>query len=156
MTLESKSISLAMVALLFLAQASSCGHETPPTCKKFDDLSGPERERQFPTYDVDTQLDIYVCAMQRKPPISTWAYDIAKGGEKKLPAVTQRLMAEQDPVMQYHFIHLLQIMSEEPYFRGKQDVVNQVRQVISKMSQSPARAQAEQALSEIEKNAVGD
>lgn len=155
MILQSKVFCLAIVLLLALTPNSSCSHEMPPVCKDFYTLSGQEREREFPTYAVDEQLDIYVCAMRKTPPVSTWAYDIAKGGERKLPVVTQRLKAERDPVMQYHLIHLLQIMSEEPYFRGRQDIVDEVLGVISGMSYSPARTQAEEALSEIEKNAKG-
>ena len=156
MILQNQVVRFAMVVLLASGQGSSCRHDTPPVCKEFHDLSGQVREKEFPTYAVDKQLDIYRYEMQKKPPASGWAYDIAKGGEGKLPAVTQRLKAEQDAVMQYHFIHLLQIMSEEHYFRGRQDIVDQVREVVSRMSYSPARTQAEEALSEIEKNAKGD
>ncbi|MGI8732267.1 MAG: hypothetical protein ACR2LM_03070 [Pyrinomonadaceae bacterium] len=156
MTLENKIVCLMIVLLVALAPNSSCRHETPGVCREFYDLSGQQREKEFPTYLADKQLDIYRCEMQRKPPASGWAYDIAKGGEKKLPFVIDRLKAERDHVMQYHFIHLLQVMSEQPYFRGRQDVVDQVREVISRMSYSPARTQAQEALSEIEKNAKGD
>jgi len=127
-----------------------------PVCKDFYDLPGKERETEFPKYDVNKQLDIYVCAMRRKPPISTWAYDIAKGGENKMPVVLKRLREEQDPVMQYHLIHLLQIMSEESYFRGRRDVVEEVREVISRMGYSPAKTQAQEAFSEIERNAMSN
>ncbi len=153
----SKVVCLASLLLFTLAPSSSCSvEEPPPVCKDFYDLSGQEREKQFPGYAVDRQLDIYRCEMKRKPPASGWAYDIAKGGERKLSVVTERLKAERDPVMQYHFIHLIQIMSEEPYFRGKREVADQVRQVISRMDSSPAKTQAQEALSEIEKNAKGD
>ena len=156
MILQNQVVRFAMVLLLTSAQGPSCKHDTPPVCKGFYDLSGTVREKEFPTYAVDKQLDIYRCEMQKKPPASGWAYDIAKGGEGKLAAVTQRLKAEQDPVMQYHFIHLLQIMSEEHYFRGKHHIVNEVREVISRMGSSPVRTKAEEALSEIEKNARKD
>lgn len=156
MILQNQVVRFALVVLLTSAQGSSCGPDTPRVCKEFYDLSGHVRENEFPKYGVNKQLDIYRCEMQKKPPASGWAYDIAKGGEGKLLAVTQRLKGEQDPVMQYHFIHLLQIMSEQDYFRRRQDIVEEVRGVISRMSYSPARSKAEEALSEIEKNAKGD
>jgi hypothetical protein len=153
----SKALCLTLVLLFTLTPSSSCSvEEQPPVCKDFYALSGQEREKEFPGYVVGRQLDIYRCEMKRKPPASGWAYDIAKGGERKLPVVTERLNAERDPVMQYYFIHLIQIMSEEPYFRGNLEVVDQVRQVISRMDSSPARTQAQEALTEIEKNAKRD
>lgn len=148
-----KRFQALVVPIFFvLALNSTCKQEMPAVCKQFYDLSGLAREKEFPTYPVNKQLDIYRCAMQMKPPISVWAYDIAKGGEKKIPAVMERLTAEKDEVMQYHLVRLLRVMSEEPYFRGRQDIADQIGKVVSRMRTSPLKTQAQEALNEIEKN----
>lgn len=152
MTMSSKAVCLSVILLLGLVDTSSCRHETPAVCQEFYNLSGQQQEKEFSTYSVEKQLEIYRCEMGKKPPASGWAYDIAKNGEKSVPAVLAKLKGEKDETMQYHLIYIFQVMAEKGHLRERQDVSEQIKQVIAQMKYSVIKEQAQEALNEIEKN----
>ena len=83
MSPETKLMYIVLPLLFTWVPNSSCGKgEMPAVCKEFYQLSAQQRENDFSTYPVDKQLSIYRCAVERRPPESGWAYDIANGGEK--------------------------------------------------------------------------
>src|SRR5262245_50380254 len=89
--LEGPAMRIARIACLFVTtcfiQGSyiSCRQEQPVACGEFFALSVEERERAFPSFPLDRQLEIFRCGMNRRPPTIALAYDIAKGGEKIIP-----------------------------------------------------------------------
>lgn len=142
-----------IAVLLFSSELNfSCRHEEPAVCREFHNLSGQQQEKDFPTFPVEKQLEIYRCEMQMKPPASSWAYEIAKGGGKIIPIVLEKLKIEKEETRQNDLIYLFQVMSEEGYLHDRQDVADQIRQVVSKMKYSAIRNQAQEALNQIEKN----
>ena len=147
-----KILSLSVLFFFVFAPSASCKHEEPLVCKEFYDLPAAQREKDFPAYSVGKQLDIYRCAMQKKPPESGWAHDIAKGGDKIVPVLLERLNAEKNEHMQNHLIYVFEIMSENGYLKGKQEVVDQIRVRVSQISNSLIKADAEESLNRIEKN----
>jgi len=144
-------IWLRVIFLLWIA-SSSCQHDEPRVCKDFYNLPASQREKDFQNYPIVKQLDIYRCAMEKKPPESGWAYDIAKGGDKIVTVLVEQLRAEKDEHMQYHLINVFEIMSEKGYLKGRQDVVDQIRVKVSHISNSLVKTDAEKSLDKIEKN----
>lgn len=152
MVTKIKFLCIVAMLLFTLGLPSCCRHEMPPMCREFYDLPAPQQEKQFPTYPLEKQLDIYRCEMRRKPPVLGRAYDIASGGEKNIPVLLEQLRAEKDEIIQGDFIYIFQIMSREGYLRDKQEVVEQIKRVVSQMTYYRDKEQAQEALDEIEKN----
>ena len=142
-----------MIATLATASIlhQSCGSfEMPQVCKNFYSLPGSERERQFPGYPLDQQLEIYHCGMQYRPPKITWAWDIADRGEKIIPELLRRMKSEESQATQAELIFIFRVMSRRGYLRERHDVVDEIREVVSHMGRN--RTWAQESLDEIEDN----
>src|SRR5258708_7177643 len=81
---------VCLVVMTFVVQGSgvACRQEQQPACKEFFAQSIEQQETLFPTLPLERQLEIFRCGMYRRPPEIALAYDIAKGGEKIVPALT--------------------------------------------------------------------
>ena len=147
-----------MVWLLLLTFAvqgleSGCNQKQPSECKEFFAMSIEQQEAQFRTFNLERQLKTFRCGMERRPPEIGLAYDIAKGGEKIVPALTEALVNEKDEWMQNAIIDIFRVMSNDGYLRGKMEVVQQIRDTVSRMKISRIKKEAEESLNEIERNA---
>ncbi len=91
--------------------------------------------------------------MNRRPPTIGLGYEIAKGGEKIVPALTEALRNEKDEWMQYAIIDIFRVMSKDGYLRGKPVALEQIRNTVSTMKTSRIKKEAEESLKEIEVNA---
>lgn len=127
----------------------------PAECKAFFSLRASESEKLFRTYDLEKQLDLYRCGMKRRPPESSLSLLIAERGESVIPILLPRLEAEKDELFQYAIIDVFRVMSVKGYLRGREDVINRIRQVVARMKISTFREMAENDFSDIEKNSVG-
>jgi hypothetical protein len=131
---------------------------TPPMsaeCKEFFVRPASEREKLFPTYDLDRQLDLYRCGMNRRPPANSLALFIAQRGEPAIPTLLDKLEAERDELFQYKIIYILELMSVKGYLRNRRDVVDRIRQVVAKMKVAAFREMAQEDLNKIEQNSSG-
>jgi hypothetical protein len=145
----SKLLIVALVAALFWNQ--SC--LSPPMsaqCKSFYSLSASERERVFPTYDLEKQLNLSRCGMERRPPDTSLALLIADRREPAIPILLDKLEKEMDEQMQYVIIDALEVMSVRGYLRGKPDAILRIRQVVVRMKSPVLRELAQQKLDRIE------
>jgi hypothetical protein len=128
----------------------------PPTmsdeCKEFFAHPLDEHGKVISTYDLDKQLRVYRCALDRRPPESSLATYIANRGEPAIPTLLDRLEGQTDELFQYGIIDILEVMSIKGYLRDRVDVVNRVRQVVAKMKSQTFREMSEKSLTEIEKN----
>jgi hypothetical protein len=124
-------------------------------CRDFFLRPSSEREKLFPTYDLDKQLDLYRCGMNRRPPDSSLPLFIAERGEAAIPTLLDKLEAEKDELFQYGIIDIFEVMSVKGYLRDRRDVINRIRQVVAKMKVSTFREMAQKDLSQIEKNSFG-
>jgi hypothetical protein len=82
--------------------------------------------------DLDKQLSLYRCGMDRRPPATTLSLLIADRGESILPTLLEKLEREQDEQFQYGIIEILEVMSVKGYLRGKPDAILRIRQLSSK------------------------
>lgn len=143
-----------LIVMTFAVQGSEvgCRQEQQPVCKDFFAQSIEQQETLFRTFPLDRQLEIYRCGMYRRPPEIGLAYDIAKGGEKIIPALTKALREEKDEWMQNAIIDIFRVMSKDGHLRGKMEVVQQIRDTVSRMKASRIKEEAEESLKEIETN----
>ena len=123
-----------------------------PVCKDFYNLAPQEQATQFRTYPIEKQLEIYRCEMRRKPPNLGRAYDIASGGEKVIPVLVEQLRSEEDEHVDNDLIYIFRIMSRDGYLDHKQDVVEQIKEAVSRIKFYRTRQAAQESLDEIEKN----
>ncbi len=124
----------------------------PAECRTFFSQPASVREKQFRTYDLEKQLDLYRCGMRRRPPESSLSLLIAERGEQIIPTLLQQLDAEKDELFQYAIIDIFEVMSIKGYLRNRSDVVSRIRQVVARMKISMFREMAQRDLDEIEKN----
>jgi hypothetical protein len=137
----------------------TCTGCPPPSisteCRDFFSRPTSEREKLFPTYDLDKQLDIYRCGMNRRPPDSSLTLFIAERGEAAIPTLLDKLETEKDEMFQYGIIDIFEVMSVKGYLRNRRDVIDRIRQMVAKMKISTFRDMAQEGLSQIEKNSLG-
>ena len=145
-----------LVALSLLIILSGC-YGCPPTilpreCREFFALPSREQESKFRSYPVEKQVDLYLCGMNREPPEIALAAYIAEGGDKNIPYLLQRLKAEKLEISQTHVIDIFVVLSIKGNLRGRQDVVDELEQVVAKMKYQPVRLKAQTYLEKIKKN----
>ena len=134
---------LTITLLLTLNGCYGC----PPTilrgeCREFFALPSKEREARFRTYPVDKQVDLYLCGMNREPPEIAYAVYIAEGGKERIPYLLQRLQTEKSESAQVQIIDIFKVLAIKDQLRGRQDVIAQLEQVVSKMKYEPIRVKA--------------
>jgi hypothetical protein len=104
-------------------------------CKEYYAQPSYERDHAFrDSYSIEKQLNIYRCGMQRRAPEFGMASYIAEGGKKNLPIILDRFKAEKDEPTTVGMLFIFELMSQKNYFRRRQDVVEQLKQVVSSMS----------------------
>src|SRR2546421_5586260 len=150
-----KLICIVVMTFVVNGSAVGCRQEQQQTCRDFFAESIEQQETQFRTFSLEHQLEIYRCGMRRRPPELALAYDIAKGGQKIVPALTDALHNEKDEWMQYAIIDIFRVMSKDGYLRGKTAAIQQIRDTVSAMKTSRIRNGAEESLKEIEANTIG-
>jgi hypothetical protein len=143
-------VILTATSLLMLNGCYGC----PPTilsreCREFFAMPSKEQEARFRAYSVDKQVDLYLCGMNREPPEIAYAAYIAEGGEKNIPYLLRRLEAEQLEITQLHVIDIFTMLAVKGHLRGRQDVIAQLDQVVSRMKYEPIRLKARAYLDEI-------
>ncbi|HEY2974226.1 MAG TPA: hypothetical protein VGJ48_17050 [Pyrinomonadaceae bacterium] len=153
-------ISLRKTAFVVCLLSCLGGTGCPPPamsteCRDFFLRPASEREKLFLTYDLDKQLELYRCGMNRRPPDSSLPLLIAERGEGAIPTLLDRLEAEKDELFQYGIIDIFEVMSVKGYLRDRRDVVDRIRRVVAKMKISTFREMAEKDLSKIEQNSAG-
>ena len=126
----------------------------PPTilrgeCREFFALPSKEREARFRTYQVDKQVDLYLCGMNREPPELGYAAYIAEGGKERIPYLLQRLQTEESESAQVQIVDIFTVLAIKGQLRGRQDVVAQLEQVVSKIKYQPLRLKANGYIEEI-------
>lgn len=144
-----------VISLLGCLACTGCPPPSMSTeCREFFALQASEREKQFPTFDLDKQLDLYRCGMNRRPPASSLSLLIAERGEAAIPTLLQKLEAEKDELFQYAIIDVFEVMSVKGYLRDRRDVIDRIRQVVAKMKVPTFREMAEKDLDQIKKNSL--
>lgn len=147
-----KLVYILVMTLLVQGSAVGCRQEQHQACRDFFAQSIEQQETQFRTLPLERQLEIYRCGMYRRPAELGLGYEIAKGGEKIVPALTEALRKEKDEWMQYAIIDIFRVMSKDGYLRGKTVAIQQIRNTVSVMKTYRIRNEAEESLKEIEVN----
>lgn len=152
------SLRKTTIAVCLLSSLGGTGCPPPAMsteCRDFFLRPASEREKLFPTYDLDKQLELYRCGMNRRPPDSSLPLFIAERGEGVIPTLLDKLEVEKDELFQYGIIDIFEVMSVKGYLRERRDVVDRIRRVVAKMKVSTFREMAEKDLSKIEQNSAG-
>jgi hypothetical protein len=152
--IRSSKLAIAVVLVALFWDQSCMGPPISAECKSFYSLSAGERERLFKTYDLEKQLDLYRCGMNRRPPDIALAIPIADRGESTIPVLLEKLEREKDEQFQYVIIDVFEVMSVKGYLRNKSEVITRIRQVVTKMRISILRDMALKDLEQIERNSA--
>ncbi len=127
-----------------------CGQKMPAEYREFFELSLSERHERFRTFPVEKQLDVYFYAIGREPPDFGFADDIALRGKEVVPFLFERLKSEKDEYNQAALIRVFESLSARGDLRGRQDIVERIRAIVSNMKDFKGEAKA--TLEEIERN----
>ena len=144
---------VALSLLIILSGCYGCPSTIlPRDCREFFALLSREQESKFRSYPVDKQVDLYLCGMNREPPEIGYAAYIAESGDKDIPYLLQRLKAEQLEIRQMQIIDIFVVLAIKGNLRGRQDVVDQLEEVVVKIRYEPVRLKAQRYIEEIKKN----
>lgn len=150
------ALSKLLLVVLVSGLLSSCLSPTmSPECRDFFSRPASQSEKLFRTYELDQQLELYRCGMNRRPPDSSLPILIAERGGAVIPPLLDKLDAEQDELFQYAIIDIFLVLSIKGHLRDRRDVVDHIRQVVAKMKVPAFREMAQDKLSQIEKNSLG-
>lgn len=111
---------------------------------------GPRRTEEFHKRSYDHQIDLYLYAMQKRPPLSGTAVYIASNGKPIIPVLLNRLRIESEESNQRHLVYVLRVMAvNEPRLKEDSNVIANVKSVISQMKSAHYRAETDQLLKAI-------
>jgi len=147
-------VILLLFVMIAIQIGGACTQEQSSACKEFFVKSIEEQDKLFSTLPLNKQLEIYRCGMHRRPPTVGLAYEIAQGGEKIIPELTNALRSEKDEWMQNAIIEIFRVMSIKGYLNGKQSTIDEIREIVSRMKVSAIKNEAQASLKEIETNAT--
>lgn len=142
-------VRLATAAALALLAVSAACYRPSAQCREFYALSPPDRTAKIRSSPVDEQLDLYHCGMMQEPP-ADFSEVVAERGEQVLPALLDKLASAEGESFKDDLIHVLEVMAKEGKLRQRRDVVERVREVVSKMKFEQFKASAEKRLANIE------
>jgi hypothetical protein len=125
---------LLIVLLCSLGLIQGCQPDASADCKAFDALNANQQQAEFKHYPLEQQFEIFRCGVQREPPDIGLSVYIAAGGEKNVPFLLAKLRTEKSEAVQRYIIFVFEIMSRRGYLHGRQDVIDQSEEAISKMT----------------------
>ena len=126
----------------------------PAECSEFFAYPLDQRGQVLSNYQLDKQLRIYRCGLDRRPPDTYLARVIADGGEATIPMLLERLETEKDELTQYGIIEIFEAMSVKGYLRNRPDAIGRIRKVVTEMKIPTFQQMAQDDLARIEKNSV--
>jgi hypothetical protein len=150
-------VSKIIITVLFQIVLLSCFvfrgcEQRSQECRDVIDVPREQGYAKFETYPIETQLDVYLCAMHVEPPDLGLADLIAKRGESAIPIVTQKLKTADREIDQEDLIYLFEVMSDRGLLRGRKDVIADISQVIDNMKITQVKQRSEESLKKIEIN----
>ena len=131
-----------------------CVSRMPERCASFFSMPGNERDKVFPTYPLEDQLVIYRCGMNRRPPDTYLAGDIADRGEPAIPLLLAKLEQDPDELTQFSIVEVFERMAAKGYLRGKPDVVSRIRRVVNRMHTPAFKDMASKSLERISQSST--
>src|SRR2546423_1078975 len=143
-------VAFTSAVFLFCAVLGCCEAGVPTEYRQFFDLSLQQRHEKFRTLPVEKQLDLYLYAVDRHPPDFGYADDIASKGESTIPLVIKKLKSEKSEYNQNALIRIFVSLSAKGNLRGKQDVIDLIRQVVLSMKNKVAQEEGRELLESIE------
>lgn len=148
-----KQPMLILNILLLIVSCHTGCNPLPAECRDFFLNQPAEQARaKFRTYPVEKQLDLYLCGMKVHPPRIGFAQDVAAGGEAVVPYLLERLKSDDDEYDQNNIIMVLEELSAKGHLRGRNDIVEQINQVVDAMKVEEFKEDARQRLQGIKKN----
>jgi hypothetical protein len=143
---------LGLICLLLSGFSTACVPPTPPECRAFLNLPREQRHAEFRTYEIEKQLDVYLCTSKSELPDVGLADEVANRGEVAMGPIIAKLESVQSEADKYEMIHLLEVMSERGYLRGKKEVIAQISDVIDEMKLDPIKQRSVASLKKIQLN----
>jgi hypothetical protein len=104
----------------------------------------------FKRYDLDKQLRIYRCGLNREPPDIMLGAHIARRGESAIPILLQKLETETDDETRYEIVDVFSAMASLGYLRQRPETTARIRKVVLRMTQPYWKKESEIALERIE------
>lgn len=132
---------------------TGCGSPVPAEYEEFFGLPLDQQHEKFRTFPVEQQINIYFAAMGQHPPDNGFADDIAGGGKKALPILLDKLRSA-DELHQYYLLEVFEIMAKRGDLSSRQDIINEIRNTVSKMKFKQFKEMSQSALVNIENNSI--
>jgi hypothetical protein len=144
--------SVIAALLIYLNSFGACPPRPSSECRAFYELSDEQRKERVRTASLEKQIDLYKCGMYQEPP-ADYASEIADGGEKVIPYLLERIKAEQSETFQdAGLLHIFEESAKKGYLRGRRDVIEQLRPIVSAITNDEIKRSAQQRLNFIERN----
>lgn len=146
-------VGLGLAAALLLLSAlwlQGCA-SLSPQCIAFYNLDVKERKERFKTYTIEKQYDLYMCEMEREPPDLEYVDFIARGGQKNVPFLLEKLKASRSDIERRDILSIFRSMSVTGNLQCTQEVLNQLDQAVSGMFMELYKDDARESLDQVKK-----
>lgn len=155
-------ISIIMLIFLYGCTGAAREHVRGYSCKEFADTFFQKNHKvmiaTFGEYDIDKQYAIYICGNQYiHPPMIHLAEPFAKGGEKIVAFLKDRLLETNDDLTIRDIVSVFSEMSRQEKFNvsNDSDLMQLMNAKITSMSNQNWREMAEKKLNEIRRESSG-
>ena len=132
--------------------------ESPKECLEYYGKAATPREQEFREYDLEKQLTIHRCGLDRKPPNISHANYIADRGKAVVPALFQYLDNKSSKegyeadMTKLAVVLVFRSLSVKGELNGEPKVVDKVKELISTIKTESVRDEANESLKIIIEN----
>ena len=163
MNIQRSCIILGLAVSAFFS--FGCGRErpVPKVCLEYFDLSSNQREKEFPTYELEKQLKLHFCSLDRIPSTGGLSYAIADRGKDIIPVLKNELNDNvQDDIepelKKYGIILIFERLAEKNQLPPDPELLSKLEQAVSGFKRQWIKDEAKESLTDIKNhlNSAGD
>jgi hypothetical protein len=143
-------IALFLLHICLCGLLSACHY--PSEYIEFRRLPPERQHAEFRRFPIDKQIDFYLYSMNREPPDTSFADDIARRGKEVIPFLLARLQNERAEYRQYDIIFIFEVMHRNHNSLGdEEEAIRTIEEVVARMRDSYWRRMAQRSLDVIKR-----
>jgi len=148
---SSHFLFFGVILILCLIQLGCPKQKMPEECEYFyKSLTSNQREVVFKTYDLEKQLRLHRCGLEKIPMDTSQSIGIANRGKDIVPILLNKLSVEKDEVTKYGIILIFESMFAAGILKDDEMVINNIKKAISEMKTDFARNYSQRSLTRIQ------
>jgi hypothetical protein len=156
----SSLLKTCLAIITVVLQLGCPSQPQPKECVEFFNTDARQDERIFAGYDLERQLTIHRCGLDRHPP-SDYSYRIADRGKTIIPVLLEKLNSNDGndykgkyyaDKTKYGIILIFRRLAKDGELKNNKEVIEVLDKTVSEIGRGWIRDEAEESLTEIKRN----